>query len=208
MFLFAPIRWAIRLPVMLIVGAAAYVVVSGVQVLLASREVVPALSLGRPAAVVVLPAPLVAGAPGADLTGRLEEALDLSRAGVASRIVVAGAPVRPGAPSPSAVARAWLVARGVPPSAILALDAPTASATLSTLPAVLGASARVVVVTDALDALFVRGAAAGDGLEAVVEPAVGSRGIGTSMFGQLWRQATGVAAGRVIGFSHVSWAQS
>ena len=93
MFLFAPIRWALRLPSMLIAGAAVYVVASGVQVVTASRHTVDPSGLQKAAAIVVLPAPLSGAAPSADLTGRLEEALSLSRAGVAPKIVVAGAPL-------------------------------------------------------------------------------------------------------------------
>lgn len=206
MFLFAPIRWALRLPALLVVGAAVYVVASGVQVVTASRHTVEASGLQKAAAIVVLPAPLSGTSPSADLVDRLEEALSLSRAGVAPKVVVAGAPAHPGAPSPSAVARSWLVAHGVAASAILPLAAPTATATLAALPAVLGASAHIVAVTDGIDALFTRGAATGDGLKAVVAPAVGSTSLSASNFGSLWRQATGVAVGRIIGYSHVTWA--
>lgn len=206
MLFLAPLRWALRLPSLIVLGAAGYVVASGVQVITASRQQVDPVSAGHVQAIVVLPAPLRNGVPSADLIGRLQEALRLYRAGVASKVMVAGVPATAGAPSPAIVARSWLVARQVPSTAVLPLSTATASATLSAVAAVVGTGAKVVAVTDAMDALFTRGAASADGLSATVAPAVGSTGIALSDLGPLWRQATGVAVGRVIGYSHVSWA--
>lgn len=207
MFLFAPIRWALRIPSMLIFGALVYVVTSGIQVVTASRQAADPSSSTRAAAVVVLPAPLLQGsAPSPDLVARLQEALALSQAGVAPKVIVAGAPAKAGATSPASVAKAWLVARGVPASTVLTLSTRTSTATLSAVAAVVGTPATIVAVTDAMDALFTRGAAASDQLTAIVAPAVGSTSISATDFGPLWRQATGVAVGRVIGYSRATWA--
>jgi hypothetical protein len=204
MFFLSPIKWAIRLPALIVLGAAGYVVVSGVQVITASRQQVDAATAGRVAAIVVLPAPLNGRALSPDLIGRLQEALQLSRAGVARQVIVAGTPAAPGDLSPALVAKRWLVARHVSPVTTLATDTPTA--TFSAVAALVGPSAPVVAVTDAMDALFTRGAAAAAGLRAEVAPAVGSTGISVSDLGPLWRQATGVAVGRVVGYQHAGWA--
>lgn len=206
MFLFAPIRWALRIPSMLIFGAVVYVVTSGVQVVTASRQAADPSSSTRVAAIVVLPGRLQGSAPTPDLAARLKEALALSRAGVAPKVVVAGTPATAGAPSPASVAKAWLVARGVRASSVLTLSTRTPTATFSAVAAVVGTPAKIVAVTDAMDALFTRGAAASDQLKAIVAPAVGSSSISPSDFGPLWRQATGVAVGRVIGYSRATWA--
>lgn len=212
MFFLSPIRWALRLPSLIVLGAAGYVVASGVQVITASRQQVNAASVGRAAAIVVLPARPPSGTAAAasssssDLVDRLEEALQLYRSQVAPKLVVAGAPASPGDPSPAVTAERWLEARHVPAGSMLRLATATPTATLSAVAAILGTPARIVVVTDAMDALFTRGAAASDGLTAVVAPAVGSTGIKMSDLGPLWRQATGVAVGRVIGFAHATWA--
>lgn len=216
MFFLSPLRWALRIPSMIITGVVLYVVVTGVQVIIASRQGPPSAGQGQAAAIVVLPAPLVGDAPSPDLLARLEEARSLARAGVARQVFVAATPASaapsPGAapatsgPSPSAIARAWLVAQGLPASSVVALHSTTAAETLSAAAVTLGTPNSVVVVTDAMDALFARGAAASDGLQAVVAPAVGSSAIAWSDLGPLWKQATGVAVGRVIGYSRASWA--
>lgn len=216
MFFLSPLRWALRIPSMILTGAIVYVAVSGVQVIVASRQGVPASGAGPAAAIVVLPASLEGSAPSPDLLGRLEEARSLYRAGVAPKVLVAAtsqastSQVSGGSsatgPSPSAIARAWLVAQGVPAGSVVALHSTTAAQTLSAAAVLLAPPAKVVVVTDAMDALFTRGAAGADGLQAVVAPAVGSSAIALSDLGPLWRQATGVAVGRVIGYSRASWA--
>lgn len=206
MFFLAPVRWALRLPSLVVSAAVVYVVVSGVQVVAASVESTSAHP-GSAAAIVVLPAPLASdGSPSADLTGRLEKALSLYEAHVAPEVVVGGAPVAAGATSPASVARAFLVARGVPAKAVQPLSAATAGATLSATEALLGSGAKVVVVADAVDALWTRGAASSDGLAAQFVPADGSTKLAMSDLGPLWRQTTGVAVGRVLGFSRATWA--
>lgn len=206
MLFLAPIRWALRLPKLMVLGAAAYVVASGVQVVTASRQAAAKSAVAKASAIVVLPAPLEDGKPSADLVGRLQEALLLAQRGVAPRVLVGGAPAHAGATSPSTVARSWLLARGLHGSSVLALSTRTATATLTAAAAIVGPPARVVAVTDAMDALFTRGAASADGLKAQVVPASGSTSIAMSDLGPLWRQATGVAVGRVVGYPRATWA--
>ncbi|MDA8035475.1 MAG: YdcF family protein [Actinomycetota bacterium] len=207
MFFLSPLRWALRLPSLLLLSAVGYVVASGVQVVTASRQQVAAVSAAKAAAIVVLPAPLQpGGAPSPDLLGRLETAERLVAGKATPRVVVAGLPAAPGDPSPGAVAARWLVDHGVPRAKVLRLSTSTPTATLAAVAAVVGTPARIVVVTDAMDALFSRGAASADGLTASVAPAVGSTSISVSDLGPLWRQATGVAVGRVIGYAHATWA--
>ena len=216
MFFLSPLRWALRIPSLILTAAVVYVVVSGVQVIVASRQAVPTSAMAGSRAIVVLPAALEGSAPSPDLLGRLEEARSLYQAGVAPTVLVAAVPQTSSGsspagapstgPSPSAIARAWLVGQHVGAGAVVALHSTTAAETLSAAAALLGTPAKVVVVTDAMDALFSRGAAAADGLQAVVAPAVGSSSIAVSELGPLWRQATGVAVGRVIGYGRVGWA--
>ena len=56
-------------------------------------------------------------------------------------------------------------------------------------PGTLGSRKQVIVVTDAVDALWTKDVASGDGLRPTVAPAVGSKKLFLEEFGALWRQS-------------------
>jgi uncharacterized SAM-binding protein YcdF (DUF218 family) len=204
--LLAPVKLALRILRLAILAAAVYVVVSGVQVVEASHLPSAADAVDPASAIVVLGAPLVGREPGPDLTARLGQALALYRAHRAPQILLTDADSPPGAPSAADAGRAWLLGEGVSPSALRALRTGGAASGLAQAAQLLGAHARVVLVTDAIDALFAKGLAAGAGLDPEVSPATGSERSLLAESGPLWRQATAVAAGRIIGYGRVSWA--
>lgn len=207
MFLFAPIRWALKLLYFLVLAVAVYLVVSGFQVVFASRLAVAAGSPRPATAIVVLGAPVVAGAPGPDLTARLDQALALYHANKAPTVVVTGAPsLTGGVAVVTSVERKWLVASGVPGASIQSLDVTSAASALSQVSALLGRGTTVIVVTDALDALWAKGAASNAGLAAQISPAVGSERPLFDEPGLLWREASGVAVGRLVGYDRATWA--
>lgn len=199
-FLFAPLRWLRRIVSLIVLAGVAYLAVSGYDVVQAARHLPQTAAAVRPVdAIVVLGAPLVGRVPGPELVARLEEARALYEAGSAPRLIVAG----------TAAARSWLAAGGVPAAAVSLVVGPGAPSALSQVAALLGPGSRVVVVTDALDALYVERLGSGVGLSTQVAAAVGSARSLPSLVtdvGPLWRETSAVAVGRVIGYGRVSWA--
>lgn len=206
MFLFAPIRWAFKLLYFAVLAAIVYVVVSGYQVVSASHLPTSAAASPRSQAIVVLGAPVVGTAPGPDYLARLEQALALYRAHAAPQVVVTGSPALAGSPSEVAVGEDWLAGSGVARSNLSSVVADDAASALVQVSAALPARASVVVVTDAIDALWTTGAGSKAGLVVHVSPAVGSEKAFYQQFDELWRQATGVAVGRLIGYVNTPWA--
>jgi len=206
MFLFAPIRWTLRLASLVVFGAIVYVVVSGVQVVDASHLPTAVASVGPAQTIVVLGAPVAGSAPGAELSGRLQQALLLYEAKRAPTIIVTGPPAASGGSSVGSVSTAWLARQGVPRSKVMTVSASNAATGLSAVSEMLGHGAQVIVVTDAIDCLWTKGVASADGLVADISPAFGSEKTVFTEIGPLWRQATGVAAGRVVGYPRTTWA--
>ncbi|HTW99593.1 MAG TPA: hypothetical protein VMD59_12490, partial [Acidimicrobiales bacterium] len=100
----------------------------------------------------------------------------------------------------------WLVAHGVLAGAQLAVTGSNASSQLRAAGAALGSGTSVLVVTDAIDAMWIERAAPEDGLAATVVPATGSEPLFFKELGAVWRETSAVAAGRIIGFGRASWA--
>jgi vancomycin permeability regulator SanA len=203
-FLFAPIRWAIKLVSLLITAAVIYVIVSGVQVVGASNAVDTASAVAPAAAIIVIGAPLVDGAPGPVLLARLEQALALYQATRAPRLVLTGATLAGG--SEPASEESWLTARSVPRQALTAAGGGSVIDDLTAAARVLGSGTSAIVVTDAIDTLWTTKTAAALGLEVSVSPDPASKKFVFDEIGPLWRQATAVAAGRIIGYKHTTWA--
>jgi hypothetical protein len=95
---------------------------------------------------------------------------------------------------------------GVPTSAITSLNATSGTDGLKQIAQTLGPEATTLIVTDAIDDLWTKGAATSAGLEPVVVPATGSKvGLYTEV-GPFVRETSGVAAGRIIGDLRATWA--
>ena len=212
MFLFWPIKLAFRLVELLLGAVIVYLVVTAVQVAMAAN--VPsgspaAASAPKAAAIVVLGAAQPAGKPSADAAARLAEARALYRAGRAPRLVVAQ--IEPLTGGVVGDAANWLTAHGVPVDQAYRIFADDTATQLRLAAASLGAKpapARpipVLIVTDAVDALWTERAAAQDGLAATIVAPSGAA-VSVHEIGPLWRETSAVAAGRIIGFSRVTWA--
>ena len=216
MFLFAPIRWLYKLVRLIVIGAIIYVIVSAVQVVQASNVpgAPPVVTTTQSAIVTVIPSTTSALTP--DTTNRLEEASLLLEGRVAGRIIV----VRIGVLTPHSVnqvprlsaetslqsSSAFLVAQGVPRRDIRQVASASVYDGFVAVSRLLPHNHHVIVITDGLDALWTEHAAAGARLDArIVRPANSPNRLFIFEFGSLWRQATGVAAGRVIGFGNTSW---
>ena len=187
-----------------VAAALVYLVITGVQVETASRMT------RLPNAVAHARAIVVTGTPGsphmsADFRAKLGVARSLYQKGDAPLLVVG---------LPSGVNRAggysatWTkeLASAVTPGDVTAVLAKNVGKELSLLEKRIGRGHRVIVVTDAINALYVEGVASGDGMKPEVVAPATSKKILFSQFSQLFREASGVAVGRVIGFSNATWA--
>lgn len=204
--LFWPVKLAFRLVSLLVFAIIVYVVVSGVQVDLASNIPAGTTGLNAAQAIVVLPGTLTAGAPSPDLLGRLQEALACYQDHLAPRLVVTGGAATATEPSASTVARNWLAQNGVPASALSEETASDATSAMGGLTALTGPSPNVILVTDAVATYWTRAVAKEKGITAQIAPASGSTVAFYREFGSLWNQASAVAVGRIIGFGRATWA--
>lgn len=200
-------RWALRLLFLVVAGAAVYLVVTAIQVVLASlASFHPPRATGS--TIVVVGAPTDGSRPSADLRARCEEALGLFVDHRASTVLVLGGPTRPGDPPEAAVAGRFLLAAGLPRADLVEMP-------VSSVPSAFSALARrfpgregkrLLVVGDRLEVLWLRDLAASDRIDATEVP-VTPPGVGLlAAFGHVWVEAAAVALGRVVGFGRTGWA--
>lgn len=174
--------------------ATLYTGITGFQVWLASRR-----DDARPAqAIVVLGAAQYAGRPSGALAVRLDHALELYEEGIAPIVVVTGGRREGDQFTEAAASAAYLLARGVPESA-LRLES-GGSNSFEQLAAVARFLRRedirtVVLVSDPYHAMRIDAIGSEVGLDAHVSPAGHSGGL--SRFG---RETVAVAVGRIIGY--------
>ncbi len=217
MFLFAPIRLAFRLVSLLVSATVIYIIFSGVQVVTASNASTE--PLGQPpktsAIVVMMPRPTSAITT-PDLAGRINEAVRLFRAKVAPQIILASeSPSTLGvhkeeATAEIAVARASIAAQDVPNSAVETLIGGSDTYSLLVIVAKrVGSTSRVAIVTSAIADLWTKNAASSAGLVvARIYPSTGSKRFFALEADALWRQTTGVAVGRILGYQITTWVPS
>jgi uncharacterized SAM-binding protein YcdF (DUF218 family) len=203
--LFGPARLISKLISLVVFAAVVYVVVCGVQVVNASRLSTAPDSVGPAVAIVVLGEP-VARADSADLTSRLRQAALLYRSGRARKVLLTWYPPSPGEVGSRAHDTNWLEAHGIVASALVAREAPNAVGALSSAAKLFDRRGSVIVVTDAIDALWTQGAGSADGLTLQVSPPPSSKKFVFDELGPLLRESTGVAVGRVFGFGRAAWA--
>jgi hypothetical protein len=204
--LFLPFKIAIKVISLLITALVAYLVLSAVQVALASRATSNPADL-HPSSAIVVDGPYEdSGALGSDLTDRLQTAGILYAAHLAPRVVVSLVGDPASRASATGAITTLLQQSGVPASAITPLSATSGTDGLKQIAQTLGPEATTLIVTDAIDVLWTKGAATSAGLEPVIVPATHSKvGLYTEV-GPLVRETSGVAAGRIIGDLRATWA--
>ena len=203
--LFGPIRLALRLVTLVVIGLVVYFIVCAVQVLLASRLTTNP-SVVRPAsAIVVVDNTNQSGAPTGDIRARLKWTGRLYAAGRARKVMLVATRAVKDGPGLNRVVHT-LLTEGIPNSALVELRSSTTTRGFSTVATRLGHGVRVIVVTDAIDALWAEGAVSADGLRVEISSPPSSHKIFFAEFSELCEQASGVAVGRAIGFGHASWA--
>ncbi|PZS24115.1 MAG: hypothetical protein DLM54_00130 [Acidimicrobiales bacterium] len=200
----SPLRLARRVVVTVVVVLVIYLLVTAVQVWLASRR-----DEARPAqAIVVLGAAQYNGLPSPDLAARLSHALGLWRQRLAPRIVVTGGG-QPGDRYTEASASAdYLLARGVPESDLLReVEGRNTYESLAATAAFLhqrGIS-QVVLVSDPFHMARVGDIAGQVGLTGYTSPTQTSPISGTAVVPYFAKETAAVALGRVIGFRRLEY---
>ena len=197
----APLRWAMRVAVLLVAALAVYYLVTLAQVWLTSREYAPV----HAQAIVVMGAAQYNGVPSPDLRARLDEALILFRQGDASLIVTTGSKEPGDRYTESESGRAYLVSKGVPPADILEAGGRSTWSNLSLAAAELRArgDTDVLIVTDPFHEDRSMAVATDVGLTPHPTPTRTSPIRGTAVIPYFLKTAAAVAIGRIIGYQHL-----
>lgn len=197
----APLRMALKIVVIVVVGAAIYYAVTLVQVWLTSRHYDPVSAQ----AIVVMGAAQYNGVPSPDLAARLDQALLLFQQGYAHLIVCTGSK-QPGDHYTEAESgKAYLESKGVPAADILEAGGRTSWTNL------LLASRRlkplgdtdVLIVTDPFHEDRSMAIASSVGLTPHPTPTQTSPITGSAVIPYFLTEAAGVAVGRIVGFQHL-----
>jgi uncharacterized SAM-binding protein YcdF (DUF218 family) len=191
------LRLAVKAGLVLLALGMLYVGVTFVQVWLAARaDDAPSAD-----AIVVMGAAQYNGKPSPVFAGRLDHSVELYDGGLADWVVVTGGRREGDEFTEASAAAGYLIARGVPESAML-LESSGENSWQS-----LAAAARilrdrdlteVILVSDPYHSLRIRAIADEVGLEPHVSPATGS-----SSFSRLLKETAAVSVGRVIGFDRL-----
>jgi uncharacterized SAM-binding protein YcdF (DUF218 family) len=192
----------LRLVVVLILGVLGYLVVTGVQVWLTSREYAPR----NASAIVVMGAAQYDGVPSPDLQARLDEALILYRSGFA-RFIVATGYKEPGDRFTEGEAGGmYLEQHGVPASAIAEVGGSDSYENLADADKVLRAhgDGTVLIATDPFHEDRSMAIASGLSLVAFPTPTRTSPIKGFSTVPYFLKETIAVSIGRIIGYRELS----
>jgi len=192
----------LRVVILLLIAIVVYLVVSGVQVWLTSRESSP-----RPAsAIIVMGAAQYDGVPSPDLQSRLNEALDLYREGLAPLIVVTGYKESGDRYTEAEAGGTYLEHHGVPSSAVAEVGGTDSYENLADADTVLKARGdqTVLITTDPFHEDRSMAIASGFGLMAFPTPTHTSPINGWSAVPYYFKEAIAVGVGRVIGYHELS----
>jgi uncharacterized SAM-binding protein YcdF (DUF218 family) len=201
--LFAPLRWALRITLLVLVVIILYFAVTFVQVWLTSRQYDP----HRAGAVLVMGAAQDDCVPTLDLQARLDQALTLYHQGYAHLIMLTGSK-QPGDRCTEAESGAmYLEGRGVPRSDILQAGGNDSYQNIADAqPGLLAHDARVVLVTtDPFHEDRSMAIASDLSLKPFPTPTQTSPIRGWSTVPYFAKETLGVGLGRIIGYNHLEW---
>jgi uncharacterized SAM-binding protein YcdF (DUF218 family) len=199
-----PVRWAIRIALLLAAAIFLYFAVTLVQVWLTSREYDP-----HPAgAILVMGAAQYNCRPSPDLQARLDQAVTLYRQGYAHLVMVTGNK-KPGDRCTEAESGAMYLeqTKGVPRSAILEAGGDDSYQNISdAAPALKAHDATVVLVTtDPFHEDRSMAISTDLSLKPSPTPTQTSPIRGWSTLPYFLKEALGVGMGRLIGYNHLEW---
>jgi uncharacterized SAM-binding protein YcdF (DUF218 family) len=201
--LFGPLRWAIRIAVLVAAAIFLYFAVTFVQVWLTSRQYDP-----HPAgAIVVMGAAQYDCVPSPDLRARLDQASTLYHQGYAHLVMLTGNK-KPGDRCTEAASGAtYLESKGVPARDILEAGGDTTFGNIEEAAPILAKhGARVVLLTtDPFHEDRSMAIASTLSLSPSPTPTQSSPITGWSTVPYFFKEAVGVGLGRIIGFDHLGW---
>jgi len=200
-FLFTPLRWALKVAVVVVVGLVAYFAVTLVQVWLTSRHYDP-----RPAqAIVVMGAAQYNGIPSPDLRARLDQALLLFQQGYSHLVGVTGSKEKGDVYTESEAGARYLEDHGVPAGDVLEAGGDDSWRNLSDLAPELKSRGvhTVLVVTDPFHEDRSMAIASALGFTPYPAPTQTSPITGAATIPYFLKEALGVGLGRVIGFQNL-----
>ena len=203
LMLLAPLRWALRIVLLVVAALVLYFAVTLVQVWLTSRQYNP-----RPAgAILVMGAAQYNCTPSPDLAARLDQALTLYHQGYTHLIMVTGNK-EPGDRCTEAQSGAlYLESKGVPPQDILQAGGDDSYENIAdAAPALERHGAKVVLVTtDAFHEDRSMAIASDLSLTPSATPTQSSPIRGWSTVPYFLKETVGVGLGRIIGYNHLEW---
>ncbi len=204
MILLAPVRWALRIAVLVLAAIVLYFGVTFVQVWLTSRRYDP-----HPVgAIVVMGAAQYDCVPSPDLRARLNEADTLYRQGEAHMIVVTGNK-KPGDKCTESESGATYLEKldGVPAGAIVEAGGDDSYDNIADAKAALAAHHvhEVLIVTDPFHEDRSMAIASVFSLSPSPTPTRTSPISGWSTLPYFMKETVGVGLGRIIGFNHLEW---
>jgi uncharacterized SAM-binding protein YcdF (DUF218 family) len=198
-----PVRWGLRIALVLAAAIVLYFAVTLVQVWLTSRQYDP-----HPAgAILVMGAAQYNCSPSPDLQARLDEALKLYRQGYAHLVMVTGNK-KPGDRCTEAESGAmYLEGHGVPARDILEAGGDTTYGNIEQATPILDKhDAKVVLLTtDPFHEDRSMAIASSMSLTPSPTPTQTSPITGWSTVPYFLKEAVGVGLGRIIGFNHLDW---
>jgi uncharacterized SAM-binding protein YcdF (DUF218 family) len=201
--LLAPLRWALRIVLLVVTVIVVYFGVTLVQVWLTSRQYDP-----HPAgAILVMGAAQYDCVPTLDLQARLDEALKLYREGYSHLVVVTGNK-QPGDKCTEAESGAMYLERmGVPKADIVEAGGDDSYENIAdALPKLEAHKIKVVLVTtDPFHEDRSMAIASDLSLSPSPTPTQSSPITGWSTFPYFVKEAVGVGLGRIIGYNHLEW---
>jgi len=201
--LFGPVRWALRIALLLAAAILLYFAVTLVQVWLTSRHYEPRAA----GAILVMGAAQYNCRPSPDLQARLDQAVTLYHQGYAHLVMVTGNK-KPGDRCTEAESGArYLESKGVPAGDILEAGGDTTYENIQEAAPVLGSHGVkvVLVTTDPFHEDRSMAIASALSLSPSPTPTQTSPITAWSTVPYFLKEAVGVGLGRIIGFNHLEW---
>jgi uncharacterized SAM-binding protein YcdF (DUF218 family) len=201
--LLAPLRWALRIALLLAGAIFLYFAVTLVQVWLTSRHYDP----HQAGAIVVMGAAQYNCRPSPDLQARLDQAVTLYHQGYAHLVMVTGNKQRGDRCTEAESGATYLEHKGVPAHDILEAGGDTTYQNLQQAAPVLAKHGATVVLitTDPFHEDRSMAIASALSLSPSPTPTQSSPISGWSTVPYFLKEAVGVGLGRIIGFNHLEW---
>jgi len=201
--LLGPLRWALRIVVLVVAAVVLYLAVTLLQVWLTSRHYEPHAA----GAILVMGAAQYDCVPSPDLRARLDQALNLYRQRYARLIMVTGYKERGDRCTEAQSGAMYLESKGVPAGDILQEGGDNTYENIAAAAPVLerhGAKV-VLVTTDPFHEARSMAVASSLSLSPSPTPTRTSPITGWSTVPYFLKEAVGVGLGRLIGYNHLDW---